>query len=304
MYGVFKLLNISYKNEMDRREFAEQYRENVEPIDIRKYQQRKESRTRQTNRTKQPQTRYTASKGTMSRAKKRKRRPNTKLAALILSAAIGVGTIGVINYHDANQPEPTNMIEVQQAGENAQSLGLNEDTVALFEKYDEYFENFDEDAQYHLTDEQVIEMISEIRGMHFSVVKEKTGNLIGEEPKNIKMHYKVKGGREYATIIANEDSYNEEFYSSENDWPFENKNHIPKELSDVIWQLDDLDDLDSNVRTDKITKVNAMKELEELYQSLEQVATGEFVKDEKGNISIIHYEDKQIEQAETDKERD
>lgn len=293
---------------MDRREFAKQYRAEIEqPIDIRRYQQRRESQTRQTRgkTVRQAPTRYTALKGTMTRAKKRKRKPNTKLAALILSAAIGVGAIHAINTYDANQPQPVNMIEIQQEGINAQSLGLSAETVEKFEKYDEYFENFDPNDQYHLTDDQVIEMINEIYRMHFSVVEEKMGNLVGEDPNNIKMYYDVdRTDGPYTSITINEGKYNRESYTSLGNFLLPDKNHIPEELSDIIWQLEDLEGLVSAVRTDKITKVNAVKELEKLYQELEQVATGEFVKDEKGNISIIHYEDKQKEQAEEDKERD
>ena len=290
-----------------RREFAEQYREKVEPIDIRKYQ--REAQVGQQNKriARQEPSRYTAPKGTAHRAKRRKRKPNTKLAALILAAAIGVGGISLINQHDANKPQPTNMIEIQQDGVTSQSLGLSETTVELFEKYDEYFENFDKNNQYNLTDEQIIGMINEIESMHFSTVKEKMGSLIGEEPKNIRMYYEFEkaNGEYYTSIVINEDSYNREVYSSSySTWPFPSKNCIPSELSKIILQLRDLKSLESDVRTDKITKINAVKKLEKLYEALEQVATGDFVKDEKGNISIIHYEDKQAKQQKEDKERD
>lgn len=289
-----------------RREFAEQYRENVQPIDIRKYQREDQVRQQNKRTAKQEPSRYTAPKGTAHKAKKRKRKPNTKLAALILAAALGVGGISLINQHDVNQPQPVNMIEIQQDGVTSQSLGLSEATVELFEKYDEYFENFDKNNQYNLTDEQIISMINEIENMHFSTVKEKMGSLIGEEPKNIRMYYGVEkaDGEDYTLIVINEDSYNREVYSSHSTWPFPNKNHIPSKLSEIILQLEDLKKLESDVRADKITKVNAVKKLENLYETLERVATGDFVKDEKGNISIIQYEGKQETQQKEDKERD
>lgn len=293
---------------MDRKEFARQYHEDVKPIDIRKYRQERERQTRQSNRNQSTtkQARYTAQKGTMSRAKSRKRKPNTRLAALILAAAIGVGGITVINHYQANKQEPINMIEIEQEGVNPQSLGLSVETIELFEKYDEYFDEFDEDNQYGLTDEQVTNMIDEIRGMHFSVVKEKIGSLVGEDTKNIKMYYNFEkaDGSTNTSIVINEDHYSDKkTYHNNSGLFFENENKIPNELSDVIVQLEDLDNLELSVETDKITKINAIKKMEKLYEKLEQVATGEFVQDEKGNISIIHYEEKQVKQQEKD-ERD
>lgn len=290
----------------DRERFAKQYRQEVEPIDIRKFREpsQRETARRRATRQEGPK-RYMAPKGTMQRAKKRKKRPNTKIAALILAAAIGVGGISLINNYGENRPEPLNIIEMQENGVNPQSLGLSAETIELFEKYDEYFENFDPKNQYNLTDEQILSMIDEIREMHFSAVKEKMGDLVGEDPKNIKLSYKFdrNDGTKHSAISINEDNYTKrEVYSNNRTWPFPTKNYIPEELSNIIWQLEDLEDLASDVKTDKITKVNAVKKLETLYEALEQVATGEFIKDEKGNISIMHDEGKQ--KVEQEKERE
>ena len=49
---------------MDRKEFAQQYRENVEPIDMRKYQQQRERQASQSKKMdKSAPIRYRAKKG-------------------------------------------------------------------------------------------------------------------------------------------------------------------------------------------------------------------------------------------------
>ena len=256
------------KRMMDREEFARQYKQDVAPINIQKYEQarQREQITRQQRRTRQ-QSRYTAPKGTMARARKKKRRPRTKLAALILAAALGLGGIGLINQVMA-KTETVSIVEMQENGINPQSLGLSAETIQLFEKYDNYFANFDEKDKQNLTDEQVISMISEIEGMHFSTVKEKMGDLLGESPKNIEMHYGFDkaDGNTHTSITVSKSSGGREAYTNDKTWPFPTKNTIPSELADTIIQLDDLSDLKSDLKTDRITKINAIKELRKLYE--------------------------------------
>lgn len=294
----------------NREEFASRYRQEVQPVNGQKSRQgrylpvQREQRMAQRRENGRQPVKYTATRGTAHQARKRKKRPNTRLAALILAAAIGVGGISLIN-HGSDKGEPVNIIEMQEDGINPQSLGLSAETIEQFEKYDEYFANFDEKDGRNLTDEQVISMINEIEEMHFSTVKEKMGDLVGADPKNIKMYYGFdqSDGNTHTSIIINEGTSQKEAYSNDKVWPFPTKNNIPSELADVIQQLDDLSDLETDIKTDKITKINAIKELRKLYESLEQVATGEFVKDEKGNISIIHYEkEEQTKQEEAERD--
>lgn len=286
---------------MDREEFTKKIRREVEPIDMKKYQ-----RQQKEEQLKQKEKRYTAQKGTATRAKKRKRKMKIKLAALIMAAAVGVGGISLANKK-MNEADTITITQMQEDGINPQSIGLSSETIALFKQYDEYFENFETGNISDLTDNDIISMISDIEGLHFSVVKEKMGSLIGEDSKNIKIHYGIEkaDGQKYTTVVANEDTNNKEVYSDTSGALFGigRKNHIPDELTDVIWQLESLEKLETKLREDKITKVNAVKELQELYEDLEQVATGKFTQDEKGNISITHYEQNDRQQENKEDER-
>ena len=49
------------------------------------------------------------------------------------------------------------------------------------------------------------------------------------------------------------------------------------------------------VQTDKITKVNAVKELKKLYEEVSKIAGKDFSMDAKGNVKLQDYEEKQSE---------
>lgn len=284
---------------MNREEFTKRYQYKPEPVDIRRYQGKYEKRTEMIK--------FTAPKGTAHRASKKKRKINVRFAALLMAAAVGLGGITVANTSKQVEEIPNTITQMQEEGINPESRGLSPETIELFEKYDAYFENFDSKKQNTLTDNDIINMIDEIKGMHFSTVKEKVGALIGEDAKNMTMYYGTDSdGNRWVNIIANEDSYKRVSYSSENNFIFGigNKNHIPSKLAEVIRQLSSLDNLEKRLLEDKISKINAIKELQKLYEELEDIATGEFIQDEKGNISIIHYEAKQQENRNDEREID
>lgn len=284
---------------MNEKEFRERYKQNVRPINPGRYQESQQPRMYKA----QEPIRYTASKGTASRAKKNRKNMKTRIAAMLLAATVGIGAISLANHNKVQNS--MSVAEMQQAGVSIESLGLEEETIAQFEKYDEYFAQFNQKQQYDLTDEQVLSMISEIRQMHFSVVKEKIGNMLGEKEENIKMYYNFDNsdGNKVAKIVVNEDVGDK--ITFKNDMLSTSKK-IPKELANTIWQLDSLDDISVKLKSDKLTKVNAIKEIKKIYESLEKIATGNFEIDKKQNISIDYDMNKQIEkrQQEGRNERD
>lgn len=269
------------KDERDK--FASKYQYKPEHSYIGEYEKHAKERS----------VKYTAPKGTARRASKRKRRMNIRLAALIMAAAVGIGGITLANNKKQNEETLNTITQMQEEGISPESRGLSTETIALFEKYDKYFEKFDSKKRNTLTDNDIIDMIEEVKGMHFSTVKEKVGALIGEDAKNMTMDYGTDSdGIYWESVIANKNSYEKVVYSSNNKFIFGigNKNHIPRELAEVIRQLSSLEQLKTRLIEDKISKINAIRELQKLYEKLEDIATGEFIQDEKGNISIIHYE--------------
>lgn len=251
---------------------------------------------------------YTAPRGTAEKKNKVKRRMNMRLAALILAGAIGIGGIGGAIYVKAKNSEPvTTITKLQESNIDLQSFGLSADTLEELQKYDKIFEEFDSKNAYDLTEGKVISMIGNIKDLHFSVVKEKIADLRNVKPTDVKMYYNTDkdNGAESATVIINEDLYNgREVYSYDTSTlgGLKKENTIPNELADVILQLKELDKLEAEVEKDKISKVNAVKKLEKLYENLEQIAIGDFVIDEKGNISIIQYENSKEQKEQSDDE--
>lgn len=255
---------------------------------------------RRRSRTSDSRTRgYTAPRGTMNNVRKKavkgKRKLKMRAASLLLATAIGIGGITLVStLNKHNEPE-YNITQIQEMGNNPQNMGLSPETVEKFEQYDEYFENFDNDSKYNLTDEKVLEMIADIRDLHFSVVKEKVGDLKGVDAKDITMYYSfIKGdGKYYSSVVLHEDEYGkEETFSNSSSGLFGigKKNYLPEEITNIITQLESLNSLSKELKLDKISKVNAIKKLEKLYDNVGTLASSQLMIDEKGNITVIPFQ--------------
>lgn len=251
--------------------------------------------------------RYTAKKGTARRAQERrkKQRWRLKIASLILAAGIGLGGISVLGSFN-KEPEPT-ITQLQEMGVSEEELGLEQDTLATMEKYDEYFENFDPKSA-NLTDNDVIAMIEEIRLLNFNVIKDKVADLRGVERKDVKLHYSFdkSDGNYFASVGINEDSYlDRESYNNDYGILFGlgKDDTIPKEVADLIVQTGGYSWIAEDLKSDHITKANAIKELEKLYRKISNVAVKEFTMDDKGNIELADYtEVREERQGESTKE--
>lgn len=253
--------------------------------------------------------RYTAKKGTARRAQERRKKQKMKLriASLILAAGIGLGGISVLGSFN-KEPEPT-ITQLQEMGVSEEELGLEQDTLATMEKYDEYFENFDPKSA-NLTDNDVIAMIEEIRLLNFNVIKDKVADLRGVERKDVKLHYSFdkSDGNYFASVGINEDSYlDRESYNNDYGILFGlgKDDTIPKEVADLIVQTGGYSWIAEDLKSDHITKANAIKELEKLYRKISNVAVKEFTMDDKGNIELADYtEVREERQGESTKEND
>lgn len=289
---------------MDREEFVKQYRREVKPIDPNSFDTKaKQDRARARNKAIERE-RYSAKKGTMARAKKRKRKIRNSIVTLILASAVGIGGLTVVGHLRGEKESPNITQIAMENAVGADDLGISEDTMEKFKKYDEFFSNFDKNDT--LTDEMVLAMSNEIEGMNYAVVKEKMAKLLNEDVENIKLHYSFEknDGKFLTTITVNEDNITkEQIFTGNKNLIMPESNTIPKSVEDVITQLNDFENLNSDLKEDKITKVNAVKKLQKLYKNIADIASSEFIKDEKGNITLVHYE-KIKEQAQNKEERD
>ncbi len=243
--------------------------------------------------------RYTAKKGTARRAKERKKKTRLKLkvASLILAAGIGLGGITVTGSLN-KEPEPT-VTQMQEMGVSEENLGLEQDTLEMMERYDEYFADFNPKTA-NLTDNDVIEMIEDIRTLNFNVIKDKMADLRGVEREDVKLYYSFdKGdGNYYAIVKINEDQYGKrEAYNNDYGVLFGlgKEDTIPREIVNLIVQTGSYESIVNDLKADHITKVNAIKELEKLYRKISDIAVKDFSMDDKGNIELTDYETRENE---------
>ena len=131
--------------------------------------------------------RYTSKKS----VRNMKRNIKIGLATALLAAGIGVGTIsfaGVFTDRDSNT-----ITQMQENGMDLSKLGLADDTLETMERYDEYFENFDKDSA-NLTENEVIDMIKDIKELNFDVIMDKIAQENGKERQDVKLHYNFENG--------------------------------------------------------------------------------------------------------------
>lgn len=284
----------------DARRYRESQRINVSRESNNNRRVGQESRNTEKSRSSRPTRRYTSKKSV------RNMKRNIKLGVAVAILAAGVGIAGISFAGDTHSKVDSTITQMQENGIDLSNLGLANDTIQTLEKYDEFFENFDKDNM-NLSENDVISIIGEIEDLNFNVIKDKIADKNDVERKDVTLHYSFeKGDGQYHTSISiKEGEYDEKTFTNTNALPFEigKENFIPQELSDLIVQIDGYDGLIQDVRDDNISKVNAIKELNRMYENISDVATSELTIDEKGNISLEHYEEeKDIQQAEKDEE--
>ena len=253
----------------------------------------RETRQRRVDNTIQFPQKYTAQKGTAHRAKSRRKNKklNLKLASLLLAASIGIGGLTIAGRHGEQE---LNVTEIQKMGVTADELGINSDTISMMEKYDEYFENFDPKSA-NLTENEVISMIEEIRTLNTNVVREKMADLRGVSRESVTLsHFFDRGSEKYYTAVL-VDGEKERYDNNYGIMGLGNEHTIPEELSYLVQQIDSYETLIDDVHTDSITKANAVKKLEKLYNEVSKVATKDFTMDAKGNVELKDYDAKQVE---------
>lgn len=249
----------------------------------------------------QPQ--YTAPKGTSHRAKqnadKKPRKINLKLAALILAAGTGIG-IAVVGLPN-NKPE----ITVTQLQERGIDTGLEEDTLGKMVKYDGYFADFDKDNAGELTDNDVIAMIDDISQLNEDAIADKIADLMGVTSDAVE--FQIGHNDDVGPCPRVSVNTGKETQSYEDNQGIllgiGKENSIPKKVSDLILQTREYEELKKEVLNDKITKVNAIQRLKELYGKISKVAASEFSIDGDGNITVSEY-DKPIQHNEKNDRED
>ncbi len=234
---------------------------------------------------------YTARKGTAKRAQHNKKRNKIKLklASILLAAGIGMGGLTAIGRLN-KEPEPT-ISQILSQGISQNELGLANDTIATMRKYDEFFETFDA-KNANLSEEEVLNMISEVRKLNFDVIKDKMANLLGLSREDVTLYYDfIRGEDKYYTAVKINDG-KEVYNSSRGLLGIGDKDTIPESISNLITQLESYGYLSEDIKSDNVTKAKGIERLEKLYNNISNIATKDFTMDEKGNIGLVDYDSK------------
>lgn len=256
----------------------------------------------QRNEQKEPKERYTAEKGTAKKAmsSKRKRRIALRVGALILASGIGIRGIGTaiesgISYVGSLKDggEKQSITQLQEKGVDLSKLGLERDTIEEMEIYDGYFANTDF-SDLNVTESDVLSILRGIEEINKNVLKDKMAKLEKTDRNNIDLETTFDDGKYYGQLIVKESLGSRYIYSGANELPLgiAEKNGLSDEISDSIVQaMQEYTNLASDVREDRISKLNAVKKLKAMYENVTKLATKQFVKDEKGNIEAIEYDE-------------
>lgn len=246
------------------------------PVSARREDIRRNARTNERGR-------YTSKQ----KVKNMPKRISLRVAAALLAAGVGIGGVTVLGHVDTKPS--ISITQMEQSGKDLSSLGLQDDTMQLMQKYDEIFDDMDL-SSLDMTDNNVIDMINEVERLNFNVVKDKIADKIGKERNDVKLYYRFeKGDGKYITsIVVNEGKPDKATYTNAETFMLGigRKNYIPEKVSDLILQLRDYDGLIQNLKDDKISKVNAIKELRKKYDKITEFATSELEIDQKGNFSV------------------
>lgn len=275
---------------------AKKFRENQKingleymSLDSNSYQ----NRARTNNRNEKRRT-TTKQKGKAKRLSRKKLANRIKLgaAAALLAAGIGVGAMTVRGWINED-PEPT-ITQMQENGVDLNEFNLADDTINSMKKYDQYFEEWNngEINEATLTNQEIEEMLEEIKDLNFNVIKDKVASLSDVERKDVTLAYRGEEDGVITTIAVKENDYgNKKVYSNAGNLFRANENTInSNEISDLILQLEEFDNLSEKLKDNDVSKVNAIKKLEQLYQQITKVAEQELVMDEKGNLSLQEIE--------------
>lgn len=275
---------------------AKKFRENQKingleymSLDSNSYQ----NRARTNNRNEKRRT-TTKQKGKAKRLSRKKLANRIKLgaAAALLAAGIGVGAMTVRGWINED-PEPT-ITQMQENGVDLNEFNLADDTINSMKKYDQYFEEWNngEINEATLTNQEIEEMLEEIKDLNFNVIKDKVASLSDVERKDVTLAYRGEEDGVITTISVKENDYgNKKVYSNAGNLFRANENTInSNEISDLILQLEEFDNLSEKLKDNDVSKVNAIKKLEQLYQQITKVAEQELVMDEKGNLSLQEIE--------------
>ena len=214
--------------------------------------------------------------------RKRSRYPKRRLLAGALAAVAIFGAAHSIIHDDT--PDYASTALVEEAGINANELGLTPEIVEKLKEYEAFFENYN--PEQGISEEEVLAKIEEIDALKDEVLSSKLGALFGvpaEEVERGRVSYDSDGQLNCSIRVG------EDIRLSNSLLPIFKRGDISDDIKDLLVLFDGIDNLSDKVKEDRISKNKAVSRLgEQYFEALEIIANSEFVSDKHNNISVVY----------------
>ena len=246
-----------------------------------------------TKESKKQKETYTASKGTMKKAKRKVNWKNTcKLIGEIGLAGLLVfgGYKACQEYNEyKSQNTPITLEQAMKNGESLDELGIDKKIEKEIEDINNLL-NKDE-----ITNNEIIELSAKINNLQFDTIKTKLSNTLGVDEEDIKVftdivnngetteeRIEIKGGKIYT---------NKEF--------FKNSDTMTEDISNFIKDIGKIQGLMGDIQNKNMDRRECLKKYKQVMKNLDNFAAGKMTIDDKGNISMDYTKVSELDKEET-----
>lgn len=246
-----------------------------------------------TKESKKQKETYTASKGTMKKAKRKVNWKNTcKLIGEIgLAGLLAFGGYKACQEYNEykSQNTPITLEQAMKNGESLDELGIDKKIEKEIEDINNLL-NKDE-----ITNNEIIELSAKINNLQFDTIKTKLSNTLGVDEEDIKVftdivnngetteeRIEIKGGKIYT---------NKEF--------FKNSDTMTEDISNFIKDIGKIQGLMGDIQNKNMDRRECLKKYKQVMKNLDNFAAGKMTIDDKGNISMDYTKVSELDKEET-----
>lgn len=225
--------------------------------------------------------RYTAKKGTVNKAKNR-RKLNWK-GKLAIAAAVGTITVGAIyttNDIKESQNPPITVEQALKSGKSLNDLGINESIKNKINEIQKKVQNKE------ITNSELIELAPQIEALQFEVIKGKLSDKLKVEYNNIKLKINEdpKNGISGVTIKTKSNAIDEKIYRNKEF--LSNGLTMSDDIVDFIYDIGDIQKLEKKIESKDIDRNKIINTYKDKIKNINEFATGEMSVDKEGNIEF------------------
>ena len=133
---------------------------------IRQEQNKRKQINNRDNKIVQFPEKYVVKQGSAKKAKmlaKRRKKLKLRIAAILLGAGIGLGSISAVGHAINNNKENLTTLAEKIGNEEIEGVGLRTDTEELLQKCEKQIKSLNEQEVMNLTDDMLIEIVENIK---------------------------------------------------------------------------------------------------------------------------------------------